>query len=386
MPSNLTEPLIKKKIREAKDNRKKLVFSDKRNKNLVVEIRPTGSGTYFYRYRDFDERIKHVKIGRVNEIKIKDARGIAQKKAAKVANGKSPQEEKAAVRACPTLNEFFYQVYLPYAKANKKSFATDQSLIGKHVLPVLGHRKLATISKKDAEHLLENLKSKNLSPASQVRTMAIVSHMFTIAIDNEVSGVNENPTRKVKKPRLDSDRARFLTRQEVKRLLKAARNHQHPNIYGIIKLLILTGSRRQEVLHARFKDFDLTNQIWNIPQGKTGSRKVVLSDSAVDFIKKLPKRQGTDLLFPNPKDVTKPHKCIQNVFKRVLRKGGLSEGIRVHDIRHTHASMAIQNGASLPEVKKMLGHKNIMTTTRYVHLLDEGLRSYGSAIAKEIEP
>ncbi len=386
MSTNLTETFIKNKIQEVQRKSKKQILSDERNKNLIVEVRPTGSATYFFRYRDSDNNIRHLKIAKFKQITLKDARSVAQEKHAKIVSGENPnpQEDKTRRRDCPTLKDFFNKVYMPYSRANKKNPAVDQQLIGKHVLPIFGNRKLVNIKKNDVERLLEKLVEKNLQPASRKRILATLSHVFTIAIERETSMVSDNPVKKVRKPKVNNEKERILSKDEIDVLLRTAKEHKHPHLYNILKLLVLTGARRSEVLNARFSQFNLNERVWYV-NGKNGPRKVMLPNSAVELIRNLQTTAGADLLFPKPGTFNEPYKCINDPFKRVLRKAGLDNSIRIHDLRHTFASLTLKSGAGLPEVQKLLGHSSITTTMRYIHLQDKELKEYSNAVAEKID-
>nr|WP_255772215.1 MULTISPECIES: site-specific integrase [Halorhodospira] len=271
---------------------------------------------------------------------------------------------------------------MPYSRANKRSFVTDQQLVGKHVLPYLGDRKLINISKKDVEKFLDVLAEKGLKPSTRKRIVATLSHVYTIAMEQEIPMVTGNPVKKAKKPKVYNEKERILSKDEIEKLLKTAKKHKHPHLHNIIKLLILTGARRSEVLNARFSQFNLQEQVWYV-NGKSGPRKVMLPNSAVDLVCNITRKDGTDLLFPKP-GTREPYKCINDPFKRVLRKAGLDENIRVHDLRHTFASLTLKSGAGLPEVQRLLGHSSINTTMRYIHLLDSDLKKYSNAVAEKI--
>ena len=173
---------------------------------------------------------------------------------------------------------------------------------------------------------------------------------------------------------------RFLRKDEVDRLLAAARRDTHPFIYEVTKLLLLTGCRVGELRKARWRDIDDKARIWRVPVAKGGrSRRIYLNAAAMNtfreiFLKAnhLGLRTGPDrFVLTNPK--TKD--CFDSFYAswyRVLEDAGLSN-VRLHDLRHTYASVLINNGATIYEVQKLLGHSSVNMTQRYAQLFPDTL-------------
>jgi integrase len=156
----------------------------------------------------------------------------------------------------------------------------------------------------------------------------------------------------------------------------ALESSQNPLLKFIVAFLLVTGARKQEALKAKWEDVDLTANIWRIPLSKSGKvRHITLSETSVHFLD-LVRRHNAKLLgpaytscpyvFPNPKTL-KPFSTIFYPWNTARKKAGLSE-VRIHDLRHTFASTLVNNGVSLYEVQKLLGHAHIRTTERYAHL------------------
>ena len=137
-------------------------------------------------------------------------------------------------------------------------------------------------------------------------------------------------------------------------------------------LLLLTGGRRGEVLNARFAEFDLDQRVWRIPKTKSGRpRTVPLSAAAVELLRELEAQADGPYVCPNPK-TGRPFVQVHYAWKRVLRDAGLPD-MRMHDLRHSFASFLVNNGRTLYEVQRILGHHTIAITERYAHLAHESL-------------
>jgi integrase len=137
-------------------------------------------------------------------------------------------------------------------------------------------------------------------------------------------------------------------------------------------MLILTGARKREVLDARWEDFDFNRRIWRIPMSKLGkARHVPLSDGALNILGTIPHRDGVAWAFANP-DTGKPFVSIFCAWDTARKSVGLND-VRVHDLRHSHASFLVNAGRTLYEVQHILGHTQVKTTQRYAHLSHDTL-------------
>ena len=166
---------------------------------------------------------------------------------------------------------------------------------------------------------------------------------------------------------------RFLSIDEAKRLWAVLGTEQNQIAAKAIKLMLLTGVRREEALQARWEDIDQERLLWNLPITKSGRQRfVMLSETALAVINELPGRSCGHYLFPGAKP-GKPLNNARKCFQRALKVAGLTH-LRIHDLRHTFASLAINNGASLYEVQHLLGHASNKTTQRYAHLASDNLR------------
>ncbi|WP_420584021.1 site-specific integrase [Ruegeria sp.] len=137
-----------------------------------------------------------------------------------------------------------------------------------------------------------------------------------------------------------------------------------------MRLLLLTGCRLREILHLRWSEVDLERGLLNLPDSKTGRKTVYLSNAAIDVLKRLP-RVGTYVVAgDNPQ---KPRADLKRPWKRISEYAGMAD-VRIHDLRHTFASVAAAQGVSLQVIGKLLGHKSPETTARYAHLTEDPLR------------
>ncbi|MFW5726491.1 MAG: tyrosine-type recombinase/integrase [bacterium] len=352
------------------EGKEKTRLYDAKCKGLMLEVRSIGTKTYFLRYCGQRGKYKQVKLGRVSDLTVSQARKLGHKILGDVAMGKDPQEEKKAPREMPTLESFAYESYLPYIKTYKKSWETDESLLRNHILPRFGKMHMDEITREDIMGFHQDKLSSGAAPASANRLVVLMRYMFNLAIEWEIGGIKANPTKGVILAEENNARERYLSEAELLRLHKEVKESENKLLEPIVLLLILTGARKREVLDARWEDIDFERKTLMFPVTKSGKpRTVPLSPNALEILKGLPK--VNEFIFPSPK-TGKPFVSIFNSWNQARKRAGL-EDVRIHDLRHSFASFLVNGGRSIYEVGKLLGHTQIKTTMRYAHLSDQTL-------------
>jgi integrase len=284
--------------------------------------------------------------------------------------GGDPLQEKQEKRSVPTYASLAEQ-HIAHAKTYQRSWWSTEGLIRKHLLPRWGRLRLDEIHSQDIAKWLAE-KSEGLKPASVEKLRCLLGKGFQLALEWEMPGVDRNPVRSVPRPVFDNRRERFLSAEEAGRLLEAAGASLNPQLKPIIHLLLYTGARISELLHAEWRHVDVDRQSWLIPMSKNGrSRRVPLSRAALDVIEKLPRFDGCPYLVPNP-ETRRPFVTIKHAFRSATKKAGL-HGFRPHDCRHSAASFYLAGGIDLYTVSKILGHAQISSTARYAHCRSEHL-------------
>jgi integrase len=216
--------------------------------------------------------------------------------------------------------------------------------------------------------------------ATVVRYLAALSHAFTVAV-KEWQWVEDNPCRKVTKPKEPRGRVRFLSDDERDRLLAACKTSSSPWLYPVVVLALSTGMRAQEIMQLTWDRVDLKQRRILLEVTKNGDRRVVpLAGHALELLKEHSKvrRLDTDLLWPGHKHPKKPSDSWKPVDLRqpwlaALNAAGI-ENFRFHDTRHSAASYMLMNGATLGELAEVLGHKTVQMVRRYSHLSESHAR------------
>lgn len=224
------------------------------------------------------------------------------------------------------------------------------------------------------------------SPATVNRFLAVLSHAFTVAV-REYGWLDSNPVVRVTKPKEPRGRIRFLSEDatapdgqvipgERTRLLEACETSRSPDLYPAVVLSLSTGARQQEIMSLCWQQIDWTRKVATLEDTKNGERRLLpLTGLALRLLQARFKtrRSDTDLVFPSrtrpqPGEPWKPLD-LRAAFEAALRRAKV-EDFRWHDLRHSAASYLAMNGASLPEIAEVLGHKTLAMVKRYAHLSD----------------
>lgn len=364
--------LTKRVVESIKPDKKdELIVWDSEIRGFGLRVYPSGRRTYFVQYRNEFHQTRRKKIGVHGHIATEQAREMAKSLLGDVAKGEDPSQEAQTKRAKPAFSDLAQEYLEVYAKTNKrpKSFSEDKNMLERIILKRWPNKKVEEINTHDIQLVHHELRD---TPYMANRVRALLSKMFNMAIqwkwlaDNPVDGVQKYQEQK---------RNRWLDEEELEKLWGALEIHPNQSIAKAIWLLVLTGSRRNEVLSATWNQFDLEKGIWTKPAHTTKQNRMEhlpLSSQAIELLRKMKETAIEEHLFPS-KIPGKPLQDIKKSWKTIQKRAGL-ENIRIHDLRHTHASHLVSSGLSLSIVGKLLGHTQASTTQRYAHLADAPLR------------
>jgi integrase len=365
----LTAQLIKSS--DCPADKKKIELFDTASKGLSLEVRATGGRTYYRRYRDSRGRIRQVKLGDERDLSLADARILSDKVGRQLAMGEDPLEQKQIARTVPTFAGFIADQYMPYIKSYKRSWDTDASLLKNHLLPRFGKKYLDEITRQDIVKMHADRKASGAAAGSANRLLIMMRYIFNLTLRWEVPGIKSNPCKGIPLMEENNKLERYLSVEEAKKLYEAVCKSENTMLKYIVPMLILTGARKREVLDAKWSDFDLSRRAWRIPITKSGkARHVPLSDGALTLLATMPRKSDCDWAFANP-ETGKPYVSIFYAWNTARQSVGLSD-VRMHDLRHSFASLLINSGRTLYEVQHILGHTQVKTTQRYAHLSQDG--------------
>jgi integrase len=344
-----------------------------------------------------DTRRRRYTIGRYPTLTTTAAREIATELKGKIIKGYDPLQEKEGIRDTPTIKEFAADFLKAKAKVLRPSTLESYRVffLEKHIIPKFGNLKINSISKKEIEMFHSSFAQ---TPRMGNRVLEMMRSMFNIAVSWGI--LEKNPGADIKKF-LEYKRERYLSDDEITRLIRVLDEEPIQINSHIIKLILLTGSRKGEVLSARWQDFDFKNEVWMKPAELTKQKRsshIPLSKEVMEILHKMKKNITSEkkdgnrkedyiisndyFLFYNLK--TKSHlKDIKRFWITVCKKAQITNAT-IHDLRHTYASVLVNSGIGLEVIGKLIGHSNVRTTQRYAHLVNSTLKQATEVFGSKI--
>ena len=355
------------------------------SRGFGLKVTPAGRKVYLVQYRlgGRKGRTRRVTIGRHGEITPTFARAEAKRLLGQIAAGHDPASERK--KSGEFLADVFDQFMAQHVRTKlKPSTAYYYELLAKtHILPRLGRLPFAEIQRQDIARFHHDLSA---TPYVANRTLAVLSKLFNWAERHGLRPDGSNPCRHVEKYR-ESRRERFLSQSELGRLGDALREAEQnkscsPWVIAAIRLLILTGARRNEILTLRWDYVSEEHDCLLLPDSKTGRKAIRLNAPALEVLQTVPRLEGNPYVICGEK----PGQHLVNLEKpwRRIRKSAGLEDVRLHDLRHSFASVAASGGQSLIVIGKMLGHSQAQTTARYAHLADDPVKAATDAVGSRI--
>jgi integrase len=346
---------------------------------FCLSVAKSGTKTFAIKFTTKNGVQREYKLGRYPDITADRARKEAAKVKARVTVGEDPAGERNEMRRTPTLNDVAKR-YLEHVESRKKSWDVDERVLRVHVLPRFGRMRMDEIKQADVVSWLRSKATNGFAPSYVNRFQIIINLTYKLAHRWGIPGCAVSPLHGVAQLKVNNEKERFLTAEEIERLKAACERSDNPQLANIVALLLLTGARKRELLDAKWEDFDLGRRQWRIPMSKSGkARHVPLSTAAIDVLRGLPRWDRCPFVVPNPKTM-KPFDHFHRSWDTARKEAGLAD-VRIHDLRHTAASHLVNAGHSLYVVSKVLGHAQQSTTQRYAHLSQDTLLAAVDAAA-----
>jgi integrase len=301
------------------------------------------------------------------------------------AAGHDPASERDRQKGAITIAELgkrFLQEYVPQ-HCKPRTAEEYQRAVEKYINPIIGRHRIADLTRSDVAQLHHHFRDR---PYQANRSLAVLSKMMNLAETWGLRLDGSNPVRHVKKYREDK-RERYLTKPELQRLGAVLADAQtkaseSPFVVAAIGLLVLTGARLIEILTLRWEYVDLENEVLRLPDSKTGAKPIYLNAAAINLLRTMPRMAGNPYVIAGKNPGARLIN-LQKPWRRVRDKANLPN-VRIHDLRHSFASVAAGTGMSLPMIGKLLGHSQPVTTARYAHLAVDPIRAASNLIGAEI--
>lgn len=378
---------------------------DSEIKGFGVVCTPAGVKSYVLQYVIGSGRgapKKRLTIGRHGSPWTPEtARGEAKRLAGQIEAGADPLAKRQTDREMPTVAELCVR-YLAEGVAHKKAstIKADKARIEHHIKPLLGKKRVDQLVSGDIERMMIAVrdgktaapkpKDDERPPGSLSRggegvagqCVTLMGTLLAFAVRHKIRP--DNPAHGIKKPKVKKFE-RFLSQDEISALAEALRKEEatgNPYPAAAVRLLMLTGCRRSEIINLRWDQVSFEHSILLLPDSKTGKKSVYLSAPAVALLTDLPKVKGNPHVIAGALKGA-PLSGLDKIWYRI-RKAARLEDVRLHDLRHSFASVGVLGGLSLPVLGALLGHRNVATTERYAHLSADPIRAANEAIGARI--
>ncbi|MFN3748304.1 MAG: tyrosine-type recombinase/integrase [Sphingorhabdus sp.] len=336
-----------------------------------VRVFPTGRKQFVVQYRH-SKISRRMSLGRYGAIVPDQARKMAMEVLVKVNSGNDPLSERKELRSALTVRDLadrFDQehiaVHLKLTTA--KEYRRNLKLF---ILPALGSMRINDVTRADVARFHHDWRHK---PYQANRNLEIVSKMFNLA---ELWGLRPdgtNPRRHIKKY-AEKKRERYYSPAELGAIGRTLNEMEQerielPSAIAAVRLLLFTGCRLNEILRLQWEYVDFENKMLRLPDSKTGAKTVLLGSSAIEVLSAIPRDANNRFVIAG-RNPGAHLTDLQPFWQRVRARAGLKDA-RIHDLRHTFASVAVSNGQTLPMIGRLLGHTQVQTTARYAHLAND---------------
>ena len=388
MRVELTQEFISKGLRCPED-RQKIEYTDSGLggvPGLFVEVtaRSSGQGTFYLRYKNANAATRYQRLGSTNDLTLAEARKAAKQLRARIVLGADPREEANAKKAVLTFDELFTKHVLPHLKLHIRSWSRSEELYRLRIKAAIGDKRLNQLTRLQLVQFHSSLANQGLAPASANHHLKVIRSSLNLARQwGFLEG--ENPAARIAMLHEDNKVQRFLDDEELQRLLHVLHNDHNQAVCRIARFLLSTGCRLNEALSATWADVDIERRAFTVRVVNSKSKKlrsVPLNDAAIEVLNSLDTKEQGGPLFVSDRSGA-AFTTIAKQWKRIREAAGLP-GLRLHDLRHTYASMLVNDGVPIYTVSAILGHSTVKLTERYSHLSTKTLQQAANSASARL--
>ncbi len=407
-----TEKLGRRFLTNLPNVAKPTIFYDQDLKGFGLRVMPSGVRSWIVEYRPGvggrGTAKRRMALGSADVLTPDQARRNARDILAAVLRGEDPAGAKTEARRAATIAELSLRYENEAGTGRKDGTKALYSMYWRlHIRPALGSIRAKELQRADIARLHRQIGADY--PTTANRVVTLLAHFYEWLQKHDEVERGFNPAKGIERYR-ENRRERYLTTEELNRLGEAIREAEtigvewlpsdpenprakhapkrpesrrttiSPHAAAALRLLLFTGARLREILHLEWTHVDLERGLLFLPDLKTGKKTIVLGAPAIELLRTLP-RIGAYVIAGNDPDT--PRSDLKRPWDLVSRRAGL-DGVRLHDLRHSFASVGAGAGLGLPIIGRLLGHADVATTARYAHLDADPLRRASDAISNHI--
>ena len=379
--------ITKRNVESQAPSNKAIYLWDGNLSGFGLKILPSGRKTYLVQYRMGGRkgRTRRMTIGVHGTVTTEQARREAKTLLAKVSLGIDPLADKDKAKQAPTTDELLQKFLTEYVdvKLGPRTQVEYHTVIRLKVPKSFRRKYIHEITRRDVAQIHQSMSD---MPTRANKTIMVLSKFFNWCEEYEYRDNYTNPCRHVKKYKEEA-RQRFLSQEEQERLKQSLVTAENDNLatpYAIesIRMLMFTGARLREILDLKWSFINWELGVLSLPKSKTGAKTIYLNPQALEVLKRVLRQKDNPYVFCGVKQ-GQPIINLQKPWRRIRSMANLDD-VRLHDLRHTFASVAVMNGMSLPIVGALLGHSKPQTTARYAHLASDPLLEAAELIGRKI--
>jgi integrase len=371
MAERIDDKLVKRLLKNPPAKGNAITYDDELT-GFGARITAGGTLAFVMNYR-LDGSEWRYTIGQYPEWSVTAARDEVKKLRRRIDKGDNPMAERRERQEADTVRDLAHRFEAEFLPKRSKDYQHEAKvMLENDILPVIGRMMVTDVRRKDMDKIHRLVSER--APIRANRVIAVASKMFSMAIrwdrrsDNPCKGIERNQ---------ENRRSRYLSQREIADLSAALVKYPSQNAADCLRFILLTGCRKAEAMTATWDQFDLERGVWTKPSAHTKQKKehrVPLSALALALLRRIRAKaeEGIPHVFPGRKR-GEPIQQIRTAWEFVIDRAGLKD-VRIHDLRHTYASILASAGVSLPLVGALLGHTQPATTARYAHLYDDPLR------------
>jgi integrase len=377
MPSKLTQALVESLTPDGHD---RIIF-DRGLPGFAIRITPIGTKLFLMQAR-IGGRKQRVTIGRYPDLTVVQARELALQALADMRRGINPRIKPTAEMTIAQLADKWMADYVrPKLKA--RTVYDYERLLAQHILPTLGQLSVTGITRDDIVRLHVSMAR---IPRRANYVVSTIRALINFGIDLGLRPPATNPAKRIKLYR-ENQRERFLTEDEIGKAAEAIATVERggkisPHGAAGLRLALFTGARSGEITAIQWSHIDWQRRLVRLPDSKTNEpRTIHLSEAALEVLKTVP-RVGKFVIAG-----AKPNECYKNLKRAwiVARECAGLQDCRLHDLRHSYASLAAGRGVSLQVIGKLLGHRVPQTTARYAHLARDAVAAVNDELGAAMQ-